>query len=417
MLTNSLALALLPLTLTLANPLPAPAPADTITIANAGISAADTVPNSYIIVYKSTANDGQIKKYHGEILAKLGKKPVAEFNINGFKAANVVTDAAGLAKVGKNDLIDYIEKDAYVSVSPTTNNTKIFSGPSAQSLVQQPSATWGLGRISHKLRGYFNYIYDTSACQNTRTYVLDTGILIGHSEFQGRAVWGANFIAGSPNTDEHGHGTHCAGTVAGANVGVCKKGTVVAVKVLSKTGSGTCAGIIAGMQWALNDAYARGMQKRSVFSMSLGGSYSSSVNAAVASVVGYGIPVVVAAGNSNLNAASFSPASAPSAITVGASDFWDYRASFSNWGPGLDVFAPGVTILSSWFTCNTCYYYLDGTSQATPHVAGLAAYLIAKEGLSTPTAIVNRIVSLSTKNQVVNALTSPNRIAYNGNGN
>lgn len=122
-------------------------------------------------------------------------------------------------------------------------------------------------------------------------------------------------------------------------------------------------GMVLTYNTALNDAYAHGMQKRSVFSMSLGGGYSAAVNGAVASVVSNGIPVVVAAGNSNANAASFSPSSAPSAITVGASDFSDNRASFSNWGPGLDVFAPGVTILSSWFTCSTCYYYLDGTSQ------------------------------------------------------
>ncbi|KAL2060217.1 hypothetical protein VTL71DRAFT_9612 [Oculimacula yallundae] len=446
-----LTLALLPLiSLTLANPLPQAADAP-VTIANADLSAANTVPNSYIIVYKPTADDGQIKKYHGEILAKLGKKPAAEFNINGWKASNVITDAAGLAKVGKSGLIDYIEKDSYISVSPSTNDTQVKSGPSAQSLVQQPDATWGLGRISHKLRGYWNYIYDTTKCQNTRVYILDTGILIGHSEFGGRAVWGANFISGSPrvlantrkNTDENGHGTHCAGTVAGASVGVCKKGTVVAVKVLNKAGSGSYSGIIAGMQWgtsdsdsssphfpssylhplqtlipipALNDAYARGMQKRSVFSMSIGGPLSSSVNSAVASVVSYGIPVVVAAGNENLNAASFSPASAPNAITVAASDYYDARASFSNYGTGVDIFAPGVSILSSWYSCTTCYYYLSGTSMATPHVAGLAAYLIAKEGLTTPKGVADRIISLSTKNKITDTKGVPNRLAYNGNG-
>ncbi|PVH76642.1 subtilisin-like protein [Cadophora sp. DSE1049] len=411
--------ALLPLILplTFANPLPNPAPADTpVSIANAGLSAASKVPGSYIIVYKSTAAAAQIKGHRGEILAKLGRGPKTEFDINGFKAANVITDAAGLAKIGKSDLIAYIEQDVYVSVTPSTNNTRVFSGPSALALVRQPYATWGLGRISHKLRGYFNYIFDTTACQNTRTYILDTGILIGHQEFGGRAVWGANFITGSPDTDEHGHGTHCAGTVAGASTGVCKKGTVVAVKVLDQAGSGTYSGIIAGLQWALKDAYARGMQKRSVLSMSLGGSYSVSLNNAVASVVSSGIPVVVAAGNDNINAASVSPASAPSAITVGATDSNDYRAWFSNYGAGLDVFAPGVSILSSWGSCKNCYEYLDGTSMATPHIAGLAAYLIAKDGLSTPTAVLNRIVSLSIKNKVVDAMMSPNRIAYNGNG-
>ncbi|KAG4416305.1 hypothetical protein IFR04_010586 [Cadophora malorum] len=200
--------ALLPLALTLANPVPAPVPADLpVSIANAALPAASKIPSSYIIVYKSSAAASQINGFSSEILTKLGQKPKSQFNINGFKAANVITDAAGLAKIAKSDFIAYIEQDAYVSVAPTTNDTTVYSGAAASALFEQPNAEYGLGRISHKLKAYYNYIFDSSACQNTRTYIIDTGILTSHQEFGGRAVWGANFVTGSPNTDEHGHGT------------------------------------------------------------------------------------------------------------------------------------------------------------------------------------------------------------------
>lgn len=142
-----------------------------------------------------------------------------------------------------------------VQLTPLTNNTSILpsskGGPIADYLVQNPSSTWGLGRISHYYRGYFNYIFDTSACSGTVAYVLDTGIRTSHVEFGGRASWGANFIAGSPNTDQHGHGTHVTGTIIGSSVGVCHLGKAIAVKVLDSTGAGSWTGLMAGMQWGV----------------------------------------------------------------------------------------------------------------------------------------------------------------------
>jgi oryzin len=213
------------------------------------------------------------------------------------------------------------------------------------------------------------------------------------------------------NTDENGHGTHCSGTIAGSTYGVAKKANLVAVKVLDKDGSGSNSGVISGIQWVGNNAAAR-----SVLSMSLGGSYSSAVNSAVKSTVNKGVTVVVAAGNSDDDASNYSPASESTAITVGAIDADDNRASFSNYGSLVDVFGPGVNILSSWIGSTTATNIISGTSMATPHIAGLATYLIALEGISTPAAVQSRIKALATSGKVVDAESANNLIGYNGNG-
>lgn len=199
-------------------------------------------------------------------------------------------------------------------------------------------------------------------------------------------------------------------------MGVCRQATVVAVKVLGKDGRGSLSGIISGMNWAANDAISKGYRYKSVLSISIEAGYSSAVNSAVQGVINAGIPVVVAAGNSDINAINVSPASSPNAITVGATDVNDYRAWFSNWGTTLDVFGPGVNVYSSYNLNDASYGTLSGTSMATPHVAGLAAYLIAKEGISGGVAVRNRIVALSTTNRVIDPKGSYNRIAYNGCG-
>jgi len=282
----------------------------------------------------------------------------------------------------------------------------------------QAIAQWGLGRISHKgaNTGWPDYYYDTTAGVGVRVYVLDTGIRISHAEFGGRAVWGKNFIVGSPNTDEKGHGTHVAGTIAGKTYGVAKRATVVAVKVLDKNGSGTFAGVIEGINWIVKDAKARGIARKAVINASLGGGYTAAVNAAVKAATDAGITCVVSAGNSGDDSKWYSPASTPSAITVAAIDGTDARAWFSNYGTLVDIFAPGVDIQSAWHLSNTAVRWLSGTSMASPHVAGLAAYFISKEGLLGSTAVTNRIIAASVKNEVIDPVGSYNRIAYNAGG-
>ncbi|KAL5351071.1 Subtilisin-like protease 2 [Pseudogymnoascus australis] len=367
----------------------------------------NVIPNSYIVVFNKDIEDEAIESEFASVNSILSKRSSThkgignKYNLADFKGYQIETDSATIGEIASSPGVAWVEKDGKVHANALTSRT---------------NAPWGLGRISHRSAGSNTYIYDTTAGAGTTVYVVDTGIYTGHSQFGGRAVWGRNFIAGSANTDENGHGTHCAGTVGGSTYGVASRATLVAVKVLDAEGSGSNSGVIAGIQWVADNARANGIASKSVLSMSLGGSYSAALNSAVASTVNAGVTVVVAAGNDNRNAANYSPASAPSAITVGATDSRDARASFSNYGAVLDIFAPGVNILSAWIGYSSASNTISGTSMATPHVAGLAAYLIGLEGLSSPSAVASRISSLATRGVVTNPAGSINAVAYNGNG-
>jgi len=360
----------------------------------------DVVKDSYIVVYNKEVNATVFASHIAEMRTSLTKRGVtgigATYDIGNFKGYQVTADVAALAEIAASPDVAYIEKDARVYASALTSQT---------------GATWGLGRISHRNQDSTTYIYDTSAGSGATVFVVDTGIYTAHSQFGGRASFGANFVDSS-NTDGNGHGTHCAGTIGGSTYGVAKLAKLVAVKVLDASGSGSNSGVISGIQWVGNNAPAR-----SVLSMSLGGGFSSAVNTAVRNTVASGVTVVVAAGNDGANASGYSPASEAAAITVGAIDINDNRASFSNFGSIVDVFAPGVNVLSSWIGSTTATNTISGTSMACPHVAGLAAYLIILEGISTPAAVQARIKALATPNKVISPGSgSPNLIAYNGNG-
>ncbi|KAK7686101.1 hypothetical protein QCA50_010913 [Cerrena zonata] len=269
-------------------------------------------------------------------------------------------------------------------------------------IVAQTDAPWGLARISQNGRLAdqnpanlnFTYRYDSSAGFGSDIYVIDTGIFIGHLDFGGRALWGATF---GPylSADGNGHGTHVAGTAAGTRFGVAKRANLIAVKVLSDTGSGTVSDIISGMNFVLNSARVSG--RPSIASMSLGGGASDALDNAVAGLTSNGVHVVVAAGNSNVDAGNTSPARAPSAITVGATTIADARASFSNFGAVVDLFAPGQDITSTWIRSPTDINRISGTSMATPHVSGLVAYLIGRNGNVSPPVMSNILNSLAVK--------------------
>ncbi|KAF9496181.1 peptidase 1 [Pleurotus eryngii] len=268
--------------------------------------------------------------------------------------------------------------------------------------VTQANAPWGLSRLTSSARLTntnvaaltFSYTYDASAGSGVDVFVVDTGIFTSHSQFGGRARWGATF-GPYADADGNGHGTHCAGTIGGSQFGVAKSVNLVAVKVLSDAGSGTVADIVSGLNFVLSSARSSG--RPTIVSMSLGGGASTALDNAVASLTSGGVHVVVAAGNSNTDAGTTSPARAPSAITVGASTITDARASFSNFGSVVDVFAPGQDVISSWIGSTTATNRISGTSMATPHVAGLAAYLIGLNGNSSPAALSTTIKSLSLK--------------------
>jgi hypothetical protein len=276
----------------------------------------------------------------------------------------------------------------------------------------EPSPPWGLDRVDQRylpLSG--TYVHDPTGGSGVKAYVIDTGIRATHQDFGGRVAPGASFVEGSPGTDDcYGHGTHVAGTIGGSTFGVAKAVTLVPVRVLDCGGSGYYSWIIAGIDWMIADHIAG---HPAVANLSLGGPVDAGLNQAIAAAAADGIVVVAAAGNSNADACGFSPASAPEALTVGATDTRDARAAFSNTGSCLDLFGPGVDIPSAGIASDTATRTMSGTSMATPHVAGIAAVLYGRYVAVDPATIEAALVGDATPDVVTGGGTaSPNLLAH-----
>ncbi|KAF5594882.1 endopeptidase K [Fusarium subglutinans] len=369
-----------------------------VKVQNANVEPELVAQNNYIIKYKSKASSSSKKKHEEAIHKKAkskGKEGIVEnIDLDGFKGYVAEIPYSDLQEVIDSDLVEYIEQDTIVNVSAVAAPSS--SPITKRGSTSQASAPWGLARISqlYSEKGVdARYNYDATAGSGSTVYILDSGIRTTHKELGGHAVWGANFVAGSPNTDEYGHGTHVAGIVGGKTYGVAKGCTMYAVKVIDKDGVGTMSNILQGLQWAVNHTRSRGITKKSIINASLGGPYTKIGNDAVKAATDLGITIVVAAGNDGSDAANCSPASAPSAITVGAIDSASHRTLWSNYGKVVDVFAPGSDILSAGHLSDSGSVYKSGTSMAAPHVAGLAAYFMAKEGIRGSTAVTKSIIS------------------------
>lgn len=272
----------------------------------------------------------------------------------------------------------------------------------------QKKPTWGLDRVDQRGRTLSKTYRATADGDNVHAYVIDTGIRVSHKQFGGRASYGYDFVGNDTKADDcNGHGTHVAGTIGGSTYGVAKKAKLVAVRVLDCRGEGMISDVIDGIDWVTANAV-----HPAVANMSLGGDYSPSLDFAVQDAIDSGITFVVAAGNENMPAMLGSPAGVPDAITVAATDAKDRRASFSNYGSVVDIFAPGVNIVSSVASSNTARGTYSGTSMAAPHVAGAAALLLdAAPGL-TPAQVRAKLVSNATKGRVTGRAGSPDRLLY-----
>ncbi|CAG8511848.1 1584_t:CDS:2 [Acaulospora morrowiae] len=257
----------------------------------------------------------------------------------------------------------------------------------------QHNPTWA-SHYQRKLPLDGKYASPVSGGRRVNIFVVDTGININHTDFQGRASWGTTTIKGSSNIDEYGHGTHVAGIIAGRKYGVAKASRVIAVKALGKTGSGSWSDVIAGLSW-VGEQHKIGTRKSSIVNLSLTGKYFPPANAAVKALTEIGVHVIVAAGNYfGANSCFFSPASAPEAITVGATNINDTIAKFSNVGPCVDLFAPGQNVTSTWLDNNV--KMMSGTSMASPHVAGVIALMISSRENKSPAQMKTTIRDMST---------------------
>ncbi|MEU9284781.1 S8 family peptidase [Streptomyces sp. NPDC048275] len=348
------------------------------------------IKDSYIITLKKNAGFKAASSVGKSLISEYGGTVKQTFGaaLNGYTATLSAAEARRLAA---DPSVATVEQNQTVQLNATQSN-----------------APWGLDRIDQAalpLSG--TYTYPDTAGSGVTAYVIDTGVRITHTQISGRATNGYDAVDGdNVAQDGNGHGTHVATTIAGSTYGVAKAAKIVAVRVLNNAGSGTTAGVIAGINWVTSNHSGP-----SVANMSLGGGASTTLDTAVSNSIASGVTYAIAAGNSNANASSYSPARVAAAITVGATTSTDARASYSNYGASLDLFAPGSSITAGWNTSDTATSTISGTSMATPHVAGAAAIYLAGHTTATPAQVATALVNGATTGRVTSPGTSsPNRL-------
>lgn len=352
------------------------------------------ISGSYIVTLRDDVSDvDDVAKSLG-IKAKGKLKHLYKSALKGFAIDDLSDEAVALLE--DDPRVIRVEADQVMNAIATS---------------PQSPATWGIDRVDQRalpLDNTYNYATDGTG---VRVYIIDTGINFGHADFGGRAITGVDEItAGGSAADCNGHGTHVSGTVGGATYGLAKNVTLIAVRVLNCSGSGTTSGVIAGIDWVTTNRI-----RPAAANMSLGGGFSATLNEAVANSVAAGVTYAVAAGNSTANACNSSPSSEPTALTVGATDINDGFASFSNFGSCVDLSAPGVSIKSDWTGSTTATNTISGTSMASPHVAGAAALYLSDHPLAAPAEVASALTSNATFG-IIKSLPSgtANRLLYTG---
>ncbi|GAA4790607.1 hypothetical protein GCM10023307_14910 [Lysobacter hankyongensis] len=358
------------------------------------------IEGRYIVVLKDTAARLASERGSGatvsvaarEIAAAHRSKLVRSYD-HALRGFVVEADDAALSRLLADPRVAYVEEDGVATINPT-----------------QSGATWGIDRVDQRnLPLSSTYTYNTTAT-GVHAYIVDTGVLTGHTEFTGRMGNGFRAIAddGRGTSDCNGHGTHVAGTVGGTTWGIAKGVTIHPVRVFGCGNSGAWSEIIAGIDWVTANRVLP-----AVANMSLGGGANTSVDTAVNNLINSGVTVVVAAGNNSADACGYSPARVANALTIGSTESNDARSSFSNFGTCLDMFAPGGGITSAGIANTSASAVLSGTSMASPHVAGAAALHLANSPSATPAQVATALINASTPNVVTSPGTgSPNRLLY-----
>jgi subtilisin family serine protease len=370
---------------------------------------AEIIPDHYIIVYRDEVT---VDTFQVELREAQVNYEVKHRYSHVFKGYSAKLTEEQLTEVRSNPLVKGVEIDQVMRIMACGSEVTANS--------------WGLNRVAQQqlnLGGH--YAASTVEGQGVIAYIIDTGIYIAHNDFGGRASFGFKAESSWSNTDGNGHGTHVASTVVGIQYGLARKATAVAVKVLSDQGSGTNAGVIAGVDWVVGQYVGNPAKPPSVINMSLGGGFSSTLNSAVNSAVAAGVVVAVAAGNDNGDACNNSPASAASVLTVGATDVGldstDARSYFSSYGTCVDLFAPGSDITAAWIGGTNRINTISGTSMASPHVAGVACLIFGDNPDLSADQVQSVVVSTGTRDTIDllcpptgTCRNSPNIMAWNG---
>ncbi|MDX3850730.1 S8 family peptidase [Streptomyces sp. AK02-01A] len=346
-----------------------------------GAGAESAIPGSYIVLLDEKTGEKADRK---ELAEEYGGRVERNYTkaISGFSATGLTEREAG--RLAADPAVDKVVQNKKFSVKETQENP--------------PS--WGLDRIDQTATTGDNaYTYPDTAGQGVTAYVIDTGVRITHQDFEGRARYGYDAIDNDDSADDgYGHGTHVAGTIAGAANGVAKKAEIVAVRVLDDTGYGTTEQVVAGIDWV-----AANHQGPSVANMSLGGGADPALDEAVRNAIASGVIFGVAAGNDTSDASLTSPARVEEALTVASSTVDDQQSDFSNYGPIVDLYAPGSNVTSDWNDSDTGTNTISGTSMATPHVVGAAALYLGGHPDATSDEVASALIGGATPDAISNA--------------